>query len=64
MYCKSGLKVCNDGIISLGERKQDRVGSLYELATLPIHPESFPINILVPIDETPLTNIEKLDVIK
>lgn len=58
----SGMKVCSGGILGLGEHQNDRVGLLHELATLPIHPESVPINMLVPIEGTPLANVEKLDV--
>ncbi|MEB3766383.1 biotin synthase BioB [Acinetobacter sp. MD2] len=58
----AGLKVCSGGIVGLGEQKQDRIGLLFELATLPIHPESVPINMLVPIEGTPLADVEKLDV--
>ncbi|MPW43054.1 biotin synthase BioB [Acinetobacter guerrae] len=58
----AGLKVCSGGIVGLGEDKQDRIGLLYELATLPIHPESVPINMLVPIEGTPLADVEKLEV--
>ncbi|TXH53518.1 MAG: biotin synthase BioB [Bacteroidia bacterium] len=60
----AGLKVCSGGIVGLGESQNDRIGLLYELATLPIHPESVPINMLVPITGTPLENVEKLDVIE
>ena len=42
------------GIIGMGESPADRVGLLYELSTLPTHPESVPINMLVPIAGTPL----------
>lgn len=59
---QAGLKVCSGGIVGLGEGKQDRIGLLHELATLPLHPESVPINMLVPIEGTPLANVEKLDV--
>ncbi|MHA3097825.1 biotin synthase BioB [Acinetobacter brisouii] len=58
----AGLKVCSGGIVGLGEQKQDRIGLLHELATLPIHPESVPINMLVPIEGTPLEEVEKLEV--
>lgn len=58
----AGMKVCSGGIVGLGEQKQDRIGLLHELATLPIHPESVPINMLVPIKGTPLAEVEKLDV--
>lgn len=59
---QAGLKVCSGGIVGLGENRQDRIGLLHELATLPIHPESVPINMLVPIKGTPLAEVEKLDV--
>lgn len=42
------------GIIGLGEAEEDRVGLLHTLATLPTHPESVPINALVPVKGTPL----------
>ena len=58
----AGMKVCSGGIVGLGEERGDRIGLLHELATLPIHPESVPINMLVPIEGTPLANVEKLDV--
>lgn len=60
----AGLKVCSGGIVGLGESEQDRIGLLHELATLPLHPESVPINMLVPITGTPLAEVEKLDVIE
>lgn len=61
---QAGMKVCSGGIVGLGENKNDRIGLLHELATLPIHPESVPINMLVPIQGTPLADVEKLDVIE
>jgi biotin synthase len=48
-----GLKVCSGGILGMGERREDRVGLLYELSRLPQAPESVPINRLVPIEGTP-----------
>ncbi|MHA3053265.1 biotin synthase BioB [Acinetobacter sp. ANC 4640] len=59
---QAGLKVCSGGIVGLGENQQDRIGLLHELSTLPIHPESVPINMLVPIAGTPLAELERLDV--
>ena len=59
---EAGLKVCSGGIVGLGEETKDRIGLLFELATLPIHPESVPINMLVPVQGTPLAEVEKLDV--
>jgi biotin synthase len=50
----AGLSVCSGGILGLGESAADRVGLLMTLATLPRHPESFPVNALVPIRGTPL----------
>ena len=58
----AGLKVCSGGIVGLGEETKDRIGLLFELATLPIHPESVPINMLVPMQGTPLAEVEKLEV--
>lgn len=50
----AGLNVCSGGILGLGESSSDRVGLLHTAATLPSHPESFPVNALVPIKGTPL----------
>ncbi|KAK8054440.1 biotin synthase [Apiospora phragmitis] len=50
----AGLHVCSGGILGLGEQTHDRVGLLHTVATLPAHPESFPVNALVPIKGTPL----------
>ena len=58
----AGMKVCSGGIVGLGENRNDRIGLLQELATLSVHPESVPINMLVPIEGTPLADVEKLDV--
>uniref|UniRef100_A0A383W910 biotin synthase n=1 Tax=Tetradesmus obliquus TaxID=3088 RepID=A0A383W910_TETOB len=54
----AGISVCAGGIIGLGEGPQDRVGLLLQLATLPEHPESVPINRLVAVKGTPLQNQE------
>ncbi|WP_336024346.1 biotin synthase BioB [Acinetobacter lwoffii] len=61
---QAGMKVCSGSIVGLGESRDDRIGLLYELATLAIHPESVPINMLVPIEGTPMADVEKLDVIE
>jgi biotin synthase len=58
---EAGLKVCSGGIIGMGEARSDRAGMLLTLATLDPHPESVPINLLVPIDGTPLGHTEPLD---
>ncbi|TDZ62088.1 Biotin synthase [Colletotrichum trifolii] len=50
----AGLNVCSGGILGLGESADDRVGLLHTVSTLPSHPESFPVNALVPIKGTPL----------
>lgn len=53
---KAGISVCSGGIIGLGETHEDRIGMLYTLSNLPQHPESVPINALVPVEGTPLAN--------
>ncbi|KAL2169498.1 hypothetical protein VTG60DRAFT_5967 [Thermothelomyces hinnuleus] len=50
----AGINVCSGGILGLGETSEDRIGLLHTVATLPSHPESFPVNALVPIKGTPL----------
>lgn len=57
----AGIQVCCGGIIGMGESKTDRIGLLTELASLPVHPESVPINHLVDVDGTPLSGSEPLD---
>ncbi|GBF97251.1 biotin synthase [Raphidocelis subcapitata] len=53
----AGISVCAGGIIGLGEGEEDRVGLLLQLATLPAHPESVPINRLVAVKGTPLQDM-------
>ncbi|UIP06004.1 biotin synthase BioB [Erythrobacter sp. SDW2] len=53
----AGINVCSGGIIGMGETREDRVGFVHTLATLPQHPESVPVNALVPIKGTVLGNI-------
>ncbi|KAL2208066.1 biotin synthase [Sarocladium strictum] len=50
----AGINVCSGGILGLGETSEDRIGLLSTVSTLPSHPESFPVNALVPIKGTPL----------
>ncbi|KAK0388171.1 hypothetical protein NLU13_4416 [Sarocladium strictum] len=50
----AGINVCSGGILGLGETSEDRIGLLLTVSTLPSHPESFPVNALVPIKGTPL----------
>ncbi len=59
---KAGVSVCCGGIIGLGETHEDRIQMLHTLSTLPEHPESVPINALVPIPGTPLANNKKADI--
>lgn len=58
---EAGINVCCGGIVSLGETRMDRIGLLLQLANLPRHPESVPINRLVPIKGTPLCEVPPID---
>jgi biotin synthase len=51
---KAGMAVCCGGIVNIGDTREDRIGLIHALATLPRHPESVPINDLMPIPGTPL----------
>ena len=57
----AGLKVCCGGIVGMGETVTDRAGLLLVLANLPEHPESVPINQLVPVPGTPLHGAASVD---
>ncbi|MGJ8524718.1 Biotin synthase [Halomonadaceae bacterium LMG 33818] len=57
----AGMKICAGGIVGMGESVRDRAGLLQQLANLPVHPESVPINMLVRVEGTPLANAEDLD---
>jgi biotin synthase len=46
----AGINVCCGGIVGMGESQEDRVGLIHALASLPVHPESVPINALVGTD--------------
>jgi biotin synthase len=59
---KAKISVCSGGIIGLGEHEHDRIGMLHTLATLPEHPESVPVNALVPVEGTPLEDQPKVSV--
>jgi biotin synthase len=50
----AGIHVCCGGIVGMGENRQDRIGMITVLASLPVHPESVPINMLVKVAGTPL----------
>ena len=58
---KAGITVCCGGILGMGEREEDRIGLLWQLASLKPHPESVPINMLVRVEGTPLAKIPALD---
>ncbi len=58
---EAGIKVCSGGIVGLGETDEDRIDMLVTLANLDEHPESVPINMLIPIPGTPLENRKKVD---
>lgn len=57
----AGINVCAGGIVGLGESREDRAGLLQQLANLPRHPESVPINLLVRVEGTPLAEVEPPD---
>jgi biotin synthase len=56
---QAGMNVCCGGILGMGETRADRVGFLHSLATLPEHPQSVPLNALVPIEGTVLGDLLK-----
>ena len=56
----AGIHVCCGGIVGMGETLDDRAGMIHALATLPVHPESVPINALVRVAGTPLEDAEAL----
>jgi biotin synthase len=58
---EAGIHVCCGGIVGMGEGAEDRVGMIATLASLPEHPESVPINMLVQVEGTPLMGEQKLD---
>jgi len=69
----AGINVCSGGIVGMGETRQDRVGFIHTLATLPRHPESVPVNALVPVKgtalgdmlaDTPLTKIDDIEFVR
>ncbi len=57
----AGINVCCGGIVGMGEGAADRAGMIATLASLPAHPESVPINMLVQVEGTPLMGEQKLD---
>lgn len=61
---QAGINVCCGGIIGMGEQQRDRAALLMQLANMPKHPESVPINMLVQVEGTPLHGLESLDPIE
>lgn len=58
---EAGMKICSGGILGMGESLDDRANLLIQLANLPEHPESVPINNLVKVKGTPLENAEDIE---
>ena len=67
-YVRSaGLNICCGGIVGMGESRDDRIDMLHALATMPSHPQSVPINMLVRVEGTPLggsNNLDSFDFVK
>jgi biotin synthase len=70
---EAGINVCCGGIVGMGETREDRVGFVHALATLPQHPESVPVNALVPVKgtvlgdmlaDTPLAKIDDIEFVR
>lgn len=61
---KAGMTVCCGGIVGMGESRKDRIGLLKELSSLDPHPESVPVNLLVRVEGTPLSQEQDLDPIE
>ena len=70
---KAGINLCSGGIVGMGETRADRVGFIHTLATLPQHPESVPVNALVPVKgtvlgdmlaDTPLAKIDDIEFVR
>ena len=59
----AGMKTCSGGIMGMGETVADRASMLVTLANLPTHPESVPINLLIPAEGTPLAGNARIDAI-
>jgi len=57
----AGMSTCCGGIVGMGETRRDRAGLLHALATLPAHPDSLPINDLMPVKGTPLGGSTPVD---
>ncbi len=59
---KAGISACCGGILGLGESEEDRISLLYTLSNLTPQPESVPINMLVPVEGTPMAGMQRLDI--
>ncbi|HVI44380.1 MAG TPA: biotin synthase BioB [Chitinophaga sp.] len=59
---KAGMTVCCGGIIGLGETDDDRISMLHTLATMPVHPESVPVNALARVQGTPMADQPRVPV--
>lgn len=59
---KAGMTICSGGILGMGESDRDRCAMLVELASLTPQPESVPINLLIPVEGTPLAESESVDI--
>ena len=57
----ANINVCSGGILGMGEKQTDRVSMLQQLANLPKHPESVPMNMLVQIEGTPLHGVDEIE---
>ena len=57
----AGINVCSGGILGMGEQRADRASLLQQLANLPQHPESVPINMLVQVEGTPLYGVDEIE---
>ena len=57
----ANINVCSGGIVGMGEKQTDRISFLQQLANLPQHPESVPINMLVQVEGTPLHGVEEIE---
>ena len=57
----AGIKVCSGGIVGMGEKSGDRIDMLVTLATLEAHPQSVPVNMLVPVEGAPLSQAEHIE---
>ena len=69
----AGINVCSGGIVGMGETREDRVGFVHALATQPRHPESVPVNALIPVKgtvlgdmlaDTPLAKIDDIEFVR